>query len=236
MNRLLSSIRKELKENVDLKYKKTSHGFYKEEIKLHGVRSVFTKKISQKYFQENKHFSKEEIFNICEELLKSNYIEEKGIAFNWLFRIRKQYTKKDFKVFESWLKKYVTNWSDCDDFCTHAFGELFLQFPEIYTETRKWVKSRNMWVRRASAVIMIYPTRHSDRFLKENFEIADRLFFDSEDLVQKAYGWMLKEASKKYQQDVFKYVVKNKDKMSRTALRYAIEKMPADLKNRAMKK
>ena len=47
---------------------------------------------------------------------------------------------------------------------------------------------------------------------------------------------MLKEASKKHQEKVFDFVIENKERMPRTALRYAIEKMPKDLRNEAMKK
>jgi 3-methyladenine DNA glycosylase AlkD len=47
---------------------------------------------------------------------------------------------------------------------------------------------------------------------------------------------MLKAASQAYQKEVFDYVMKNKSVMPRTALRYAIEKMPKELKSEAMKK
>jgi 3-methyladenine DNA glycosylase AlkD len=47
---------------------------------------------------------------------------------------------------------------------------------------------------------------------------------------------MLKAASQANQKKVFDYVVKNKAKMSRTALRYAIEKMPDLLRKKAMEK
>jgi len=47
---------------------------------------------------------------------------------------------------------------------------------------------------------------------------------------------MLKAANEAHQQEIFKYVMTKKDLMPRTALRYAIEKMPADLKAEAMKK
>ena len=53
-------------------------------------------------------------------------------------------------------------------------------------------------------------------------------------MVQKGYGWLLKEASKYYQKEVFNYVLKNKNIMPRTALRYSIEKMPEELRLRAM--
>jgi len=71
-------------------------------------------------------------------------------------------------------------------------------------------------------------------FLNEIFEISDILLMDRDDMVQKGYGWMLKEASKKHQVEVFDYVMRWKAKMPRTALRYAIEKMPVEMRRKAM--
>ena len=67
-------------------------------------------------------------------------------------------------------------------------------------------------------------------------ELADLLLEDSDDMVQKGYGWLLKEASRKHQKEVFDYIMRNKRSMPRTALRYAIELMPKDLKAEAMMK
>jgi 3-methyladenine DNA glycosylase AlkD len=55
-------------------------------------------------------------------------------------------------------------------------------------------------------------------------------------MVQKGYGWLLKEASRKHTDEVFAYVMRNKRSMPRTALRYAIELMPKEHKAEAMKK
>jgi 3-methyladenine DNA glycosylase AlkD len=90
-------------------------------------------------------------------------------------------------------------------------------------------------MRRASAVSLIVPAKHG-RFLKESIEIADLLLTDTDDMVQKGYGWLLKEASRKHTDEVFAYVMKNKRQMPRTALRYAIELMPKELKAEAIKK
>ena len=70
---------------------------------------------------------------------------------------------------------------------------------------------------------------------KHVFEVADKLLMDQEDLVQKGYGWMLKEASNVYPKEVFRYILQHKQNMPRIALRYAIEKMPLPLKRQAMK-
>ena len=90
-------------------------------------------------------------------------------------------------------------------------------------------------MRRAAAVSLIIPARNG-KFLKDILEIADILLLDKDDMVQKGYGWMLKAASQAHQQEIFNYVVEKKAVMPRTALRYAIEKMPKELKTKAMAK
>jgi 3-methyladenine DNA glycosylase AlkD len=90
-------------------------------------------------------------------------------------------------------------------------------------------------MRRAAAVSLIIPAKHG-KFQNEAIAIADLLLTDSDDMVQKGYGWLLKEVSRTHTDEVFAYVTKNKKAMPRTALRYAIELMPKDLKEEAMKK
>ncbi len=84
-------------------------------------------------------------------------------------------------------------------------------------------------------MVFIYPVRRK-KYLQHIFEIANILLIDKDDMVQKGYGWMLKEASNIYPKEVFSFVMKNKDKMPRTALRYAIEKYPDNLRKKAMQK
>jgi 3-methyladenine DNA glycosylase AlkD len=141
----------------------------------------------------------------------------------------------DFLVFEKWVDTYVNNWASCDTLCNHTVGEFLEMYPEYIRELKKWAASRNRWMRRASAVSLIIPAREG-KFLKEIFQIADILLLDNDDLVQKAYGWMLKAASQAYQKEVFDYVMSKKSIMPRTAFRYAIEKMPQELKTIAMSK
>jgi 3-methyladenine DNA glycosylase AlkD len=90
-------------------------------------------------------------------------------------------------------------------------------------------------MRRAAAVSLIVPAKRR-KFLDDVFAIADLLLTDNDNMVQKGYGWLLKEASRKHQKDVFDYVMKNKKAIPRTALRYVIELMPKELKAEAMKK
>jgi 3-methyladenine DNA glycosylase AlkD len=110
-----------------------------------------------------------------------------------------------------------------------------VKYPEYLEDLKEFTSSENRWMRRATAVSLIVPARKGI-FLKEILEIASLLLLDQDDLVQKGYGWMLKAASEAHQQEIFDFVMSNKNVMPRTALRYAIEKMPKDLKAQAMLK
>lgn len=239
MNKVIFQIRKELKQNIDLIYKDGAERFFKEEIKIYGVRYPKIREIIKKTKNQILNLEKKDILVLCEELLSSKYHEEAIVAFGWCYEAREKFTKLDFKIFEGWLNKYVTNWALCDDFSTHILNYYTIKYPETIAKIRKWTKSKNRWVRRSSAVSFLHDSggsRPNTHRLEDVFWVADALLEDEDDMVQKGYGWLLKNTSKKYQKEVFEYVMKNKDRMPRTALRYAIEKMPDKLRKQAMEK
>lgn len=235
MHDFLTKLQNQLQQNADAKTKESGQRFFKETIKMYGVKTATVSKIGKEAFKEIKNESKEKIFSLCEKLWQSGYMEETFIACNWSYNVWKQYEKKDFFIFEKWIRQYINNWASCDTFCNHTVGKFIEMFPEYLPELKKWTKSKNRWVRRASAVSLIVPAKKG-QFLKDVFEISDHLLLDSDDMVQKGYGWLLKVASQTHQQEIFDYVMKNKAVMPRTSLRYAIEKMPSTLKKKAMTK
>lgn len=235
MNDIILKIRKELKQNADEKLKKSGERFFKEKVKMYGMKTALGIQIGKKYWKEIQDKDKKEIFAMCEELWKSGYMEESFIACNWSYYLCEQYEEKDFAIFEKWVKTYVSNWAACDTLCNHSVGALVEMYPKFLQDLKKWAGSKNRWMRRASAVSLIVPAKRG-KFLKDVFAIADILLLDQDDMVQKGYGWMLKVASQSHQKEVFAYVLKNKKNMPRTALRYAIEKMPDNLKKKAMEK
>ena len=231
----LVALRNELKIHADAKTKIVAQKFFKEKINVYGVKTGVVVAIAKKYWKELKDVSKSEIFDLCEELYKSGIMEESFVVSSWVPKLSGCFEKKDITVFYHWIHSYITNWASCDGFCNHSVGAYIEKYPEQISELKKWATSKNRWVKRAAAVSLIVPARHG-KFLDKVFEIADILLLDSDDMVQKGYGWMLKEASRLHQQEVFSYVVKHKKVMPRTALRYAIELMPQSLRKKAMEK
>ena len=235
MSTIIQQLRADLTANIDEQTKQSSQHFFKEQVKMYGIKTATVGQIAKKYWRQVKSLSKPGIFSLCEELYKSNYMEEAFVVSNWLPEYIDNLQASDIATFKRWIECYIDNWAKCDGFCNHTVGDLIVKCPEIVAEVKSWAKSSNRWLKRASAVSFIVPAKRG-KFLADAFEICDVLLLDGDDMVQKGYGWLLKEESRVHLKEVFDYVVKHHKVMPRTALRYAIELMPKELKAEAMKK
>lgn len=235
MNQVIERIREELRASADENTLKSFQRFFKEKATFYGVKTGTVGKIAKKYWSEIKLLDKAEVFALCEVLYQSGYSEEAYVASVWLPNLVEKFEPRDLKLFSRWIEKYVDDWAKCDTLCNHTVGSFIEKYPESISELKSWAKSKNRWLKRAAAVSLILPARKGG-FLQDVFEISDTLLSDEDDMVQKGYGWLLKEASRKHQKQVLDYVLENKKKMGRTALRYAIELMPKELKTEAMKR
>ncbi len=235
MKNIIKELREELNQKADEKTKESGKRFFREEIKLYGIKSALLEAVGRNFYKVIPDKSKSIVFKACEELLKSGMFEESILACQWSYNVRQQYVSSDLMVFGQWIDRYVSNWATCDTLCNHSVGSLVEMYPGTISGLKQWTTSENRWMKRASAVSLIIPAKKG-KFLNDIFEIADSLLTDRDDMVQKGYGWMLKVASQAHLNKVFEYVIKHKTDMPRTAYRYAIEKMPEDLRAIAMKK
>ena len=235
MSLVIKNIRAELLQKADPVYRRGAQNYFKEGITLHGVRTPVVRAISAKYYKQVKGLKKTDIFELCDRLLSYGTSEERTIAFDWAWQLRQQFEPSDFNILERWLKDHVNNWGGVDDLCRRALGCFICRYPRFLPKVFIWTKSREWHMRRAAAVILISPAKLG-RALPETLKTSSALMNDGHYLVQKGYGWLLKEAYVKFPREVFRFVMKNKDTMPRTALRYAIEKMPPSKKKQAMLK
>ena len=193
------------------------------------------RRIGAKYYKSiAASLSIDEVLSLCEKLLQKNTWEHGLIAYDWAFRSKRKYREDIFPVFESWLHNYIRGWGDCDDFCTHAFGELLRQYPGLVTNIFSWTKSPDFWVRRAAPVVLIYPLRHGVFSDNEVSLICNALMEDKHPLVQKGSGWLLKEYSKISPAFVYSYLEKNVNDMPRTTFRYALQKLGHEERQKLM--
>ncbi len=157
-------------------------------------------------------------------LIRDRYLEVKGAAVELMACYRRDFTPRLLPPWKRWLSRnYSNNWATTDSICGSLIGPLLVRHPKLLSKMRSWSHDRNMWVRRAAAVSVIPSLRRGDA-LDLGYAIARKLHGDKEDLIQKAVGWMLREAGKSDRARLERYLRANGPLIPRTTLRYAIER------------
>lgn len=195
----------------------------KEDIQKKNANDI--RNIGKPYFRMIKNESLDTIMQYCEMLLSTKDPALKILAFDWAYCARDKYQISIFEVFEKWLIEYVCDWIACDDFCTHAFGELLYQYPELYDRITNWISNEMFWVRRAASVIQIYSVKKNTCNQSRVFWIVKSLLGDHNELVLKGCGWLLKEYSIHNPKAVEMFLRNNVKTIPRIIFRYALKKM-----------
>ena len=88
-----------------------------------GVKTPIVRDIGKKYLSILKGNGIKDIDTIimyCEKLLERYISELRVIAFQWSFKVKRQYRAEHFDVFHHWILSYLSGWGSCDDLCTHS--------------------------------------------------------------------------------------------------------------------
>ena len=170
---------------------------------------------------------------LADDLIEDAYLDTKGVGIELVRLYRKQFAPRLLPRWKRWLaRNHSSNWATTDAICGYLIGPLVLAHPALAPRVAAWSRDRNMWVRRASAVGLIGCARKGIA-LDLVYGVAKRLHGDREDLIQKAAGWMLREAGKVDPARLERYLRVNVGLIPRTTFRYAIERCPAQ-KRRAL--
>ena len=127
----------------------------------------------------------------------------------------------------------VNNWDLVDLSCRDVVGGYILLHPEKAEVLTRLAASSNIWERRIAMVSTWQFIRVGQ--LDQTFIIATQLLGDKHDLIHKAVGWMLREAGKKDEARLKKYLAEHIRELPRTSLRYAIERFDAPTRAYYMK-
>jgi 3-methyladenine DNA glycosylase AlkD len=170
----------------------------------------------------------------AEKLLKSSLHEVRLFALLLLVdQFSRGSDSEKEKIFNLYLAntEYVNNWDLVDSSAHLIVGEWLLGRDR--SQLYHLALSDSLWKRRIAIMATF-------NFIKKNsfddtLALAEILLNDSEDLIHKAVGWMLREVGKRdvLQEEVF--LLKHYKTMPRTMLRYAIEKFDAEKRQQYLK-
>lgn len=160
-------------------------------------------------------------------LLKSPINEERLLA---LLMLVERYQKGDaalkqtiFDLYQSHVQ-YINNWNLVDASAHLIVGAHLHQRDK--TQLLTWASSDILWERRIAVVATWYFIRQNEH--EWTIKLAEKLLHDPHDLMHKAVGWMLREAGKRDETVLIRFLDQYANKMPRTMLRYAIEKFSVD--------
>ncbi len=216
----------ELRDKADNAHRESVAGHFNVDVSEYwGVKTPDIRETAKTWQPAFDELTPEEQLEICYYLLEKHQYEFKILCFQWMKKHRKTWTPGVIATFEDWLFTYINDWPDCDDFCSSLTGQFFCCYPSATGYCIKWMKSDNMWVRRASAVSMIKPAKEKNRLLTV-FSLSDQLLYDDEELVRKAAAWLVKETSKKWPKAVFRYLKTRKADLPSGLMRICSKKLP----------
>lgn len=234
---LTETVSAALRAAADPDFQQRQQGYSKEAVQSLGVRTAATRAIAKAHFPTVKAMPLGEALALCEELLASGIAELRVTALTWAHNRRRELRPEHYDLLRGWLLHHVDNWATCDQLCCEVFGDFMVRHPQFVGHCLEWARSDNRWLRRAAAVILIPDLRKEALQLPTLLAVAAILLPDRDDLVQKGYGWALKEATDSPRRDdVATWVMAHRHQMSRTALRYAIEKMDPRFRTQAMER
>lgn len=202
---------------------KTGPGQYGEGDVFIGIKVPVVRKVANEF----KNLSLAEV----ECLLHSEIHEERLLA---LVILVGQFTKGDEATGKSIYDLYLSNTAHINN-----WDLVDLSAPQIvggYLESKsrkpldRLAKSASLWERRIGVLATHWFIRQGD--FADTLRIAEKLLGDKEDLIHKAVGWMLREVGKRDVAVVEEFLGQHSQVMPRTMLRYAIERLPEEKRQR----
>lgn len=209
------------KSKILARFFKTGKGEYGEGDLFLGITVPESRKLARKYG--------ELALSDVQKLLRNKYHEIRLIALLILVHkyqtsARKVLAEKK-KIVDFYLKntKYINNWDLVDLSCHYILGDYLLD--ENRNILLRLAKSKDLWERRI-AIVSTFAFIYKGES-KWTFNITKILIDDKHDLIHKACGWMLREVGKRVsEKELSGFLNSYSQKMPRTMLRYAIERLP----------
>lgn len=187
MSVLLKQVQNELQANATPEARAAALKFVPNAQRAYGIRTPVLNVLSKKY--------KEGGFDLVKGLWRSGAFEEKLLAAKLLNVICKRDPELSLRLVASFTKD-ISNWAECDAVGMQSLKPVAKKIQkEIFELSAKLLKSKNLWERRLSLVIIEVFTK--DKSLHpEIMKRVKALENDEEYYVRKAVDWIKRNFKK----------------------------------------
>lgn len=131
----------------------------------------------------------------------------------------------------------VNNWDLVDASAHKLLGAQLAagSFRTAVGELEDLARSGHLWRQRIAMIATLAFLQQEEPELRPTLRIARRLLDHEHDLIHKAVGWMLRELGKRDEPRLLEFLREHYDRLPRTTLRYAIEKLPEERRKAALR-
>ena len=196
---------------------KTGPGEYGEGDRFRGIRVPILRRLAGGY----KNLPLTETL----KLLRSRQHEDRLLA---LLILVGKFTNSDdevqAKIYDLYLRntRFINSWDLVDVSAPVIVGGYLEDKDREVLE--RLARSNDLWERRIAVISTFAFIKRGH--VSETLKISRILLSDTEDLIHKAVGWMLREVGKQDPKAALKFLSRYHTFMPRTMLRYAIERLP----------
>jgi len=197
------TLKRQLKKLSNKQFAEDIKRYIKSPYEFYGIRVPEIRILAKRLNEEH---SLKEFYKTFNRLWKSGYHEEMSLALYTLQLYEKDFDLKTWKFLKLKLGN-IKSWDQIDAISSSIIGKILLKYPELEKELLKLSKSRDFWLRRIAIVSTLPRIRGGD--IRLTMKLAEKYVKDKEPYIQKATGWMLREAGKQKPEIVRRFVLKN---------------------------
>lgn len=235
MSELVSFIIQDLKNSAAAEKAIVLSGFFKSQPGEYGEGDQFLgiivpeqRNIAKTYFRD---ISLDEI----SEMLQNPFHEVRLTALMMLVyrfeKLKSESGRNEIVDFYLNHLQFVNNWDLVDSSCYQILGAFYHKKDKsLFYEL---ADSGKLWSQRVAMISSMFWIKKDD--FADALRLAEKLKNHPHDLMHKAVGWMLREIGKRDFEVEYEFLKRHYSTMPRTALRYAIEKFPEDLRQDFLK-
>jgi 3-methyladenine DNA glycosylase AlkD len=207
--------------------------YLKSPYKFFGTSLPFADKTAKEFRKQNEGAGREHILISVKKLFASDYHDEKRLGLRLMQFYPHYLDLSVMPLLERMLMQSPT-WDLVDDISIHLVGAVLEKDRKAYSYLKKWSRSKNFWMRRASLISPILLFRKGIGNTGLFYSFAERMLHEKEFFIRKAIGWGLREISKSNLEEAFLFLMKIRGRASGLTLREGAKRLPAEMKARVL--
>ncbi|MFA7707530.1 MAG: DNA alkylation repair protein [Candidatus Pacearchaeota archaeon] len=197
------TLKRELKRLSNKQFAEDIQNYIKSPYEFYGIRVPEIRILAKRLHEEH---SLKEFYNIFNKLWKSGYHEEMSLALYTLQLYEKDFDLNTWKFLKTKIND-IKSWDQIDAISTFIIGKILLKEPKLEKEMIRLSKDKNFWMRRIAIVSTLPLIKNGE--IRLTMKFAEKYVYDKEPYIQKATGWMLREAAKQKPELVKRFVLRH---------------------------